>query len=94
MLALALTTSAQVGAAVQPQAFARCEEACPDGDDSGHCPPACDCACLCHAPRQPAPVQAAPERPAACAVHVRPSDQRVPANPEPERIRHVPKSVA
>lgn len=94
MMVFALTLVAQVGAAVQPQAFSRCEEECPDGDESGHCPPACNCACLCHTPKQPAQAQVVPERLAVIVARAAPANDDSPVCPDLEPMRHVPKDAA
>ena len=94
MLALVLTTAAQAGAAVQPEVTARCEEACNDGDESGHCPPACSCACVCHAPKQQVQPTSFQARAAVVVVRQAPSDDASPVCPDPEPMRHVPKAAA
>jgi len=91
LLALGLALTSQVGAALEPQSLSRCEQACDDGDETGHCPPTCECACLCHAPRQAQPAPNAPARRTVVVARAAPSDEDSPAAPEPEPIRHVPK---
>jgi hypothetical protein len=90
-LVLALAVFQAVGSRL-PGVRVVCLETCPDDDDRGQCPPACDC--TCRAPHQvslPAPV-VSPARPEAAVRYVAWTPVP-PQAPDPRALLHVPRSL-
>lgn len=75
-----------------PGVFIACLEACPDDDEGGACPVACDCAC--RAPhRVPLPEPLLLPEPAVQPASFAAAVVEAPAAPDPRALLHVPRAL-
>lgn len=89
--ALALAVFQAVGSRL-PGVRIACVETCPDDDDQGACPPACDCACRAPHRISLAAPAALPE-PALCGEAFVATAATTPPEPDPRALLHVPRAL-
>jgi len=89
-LALLLGSMQLASATLAPE-IVECAGDCPDGDESPGC--LSSCSCSSHAPRLQPPVAAVTSLPVPESTRGADSGDEVPPPPDPEPLRHVPKSV-